>query len=868
MSDQRDDVQRPVNRAAAVVALFEACIELEPDRRAEHIAVAAVDDDVRREVARLVAAHGRTGAFLETPAASLESPIRFGSWRVVRPIGSGGMGEVHEVQRETGGFTQRAALKLVRRDAVDEDLRRRFRLERQVLAQLAHPGIARLIDGGETDDGRPYLVMEYVDGERIDRWCDERRLDVRRRVELFLRVCDAVTAAHRALVVHRDLKPGNVLVTADGAPRLLDFGIARLLETDQAATATVRALTPRYASPEQMAGAPVSVGADVYALGVMLHELLVGRHPHEGATTSPAALGRAVAETDPAPPSAAALETSNDAAAMRGGDPRRLARSLRGDLDRIVLTALHRDPARRYPSVEALADDLRHWHSGQPIRARPDTAGYRLSRFVGRHRVATTVVALAALSVAAALVASLVALREARRQLERTQGIFAFVTEDILAAGDPAGLGPDRTMREVLDVAAADVDRRFADSPDLAAGVHALLGRAYRRLGRADDAVRHLGLAERLAQASTPDGRTVVAGAAVERAALLLDAGRFDDAVSALRDALVLAEAALGPDHPSVTTGMDELGQALLRAGRHDEAEQVLADALARATRHGGAESREAIAIRGDFNRVLHASGRVVEAERAMQEDLGLRRRVFGEAHMETIAAANNLGLLLVELDRHDEAEEMLTEAWGGAQRILGPEHRSPLTIRNNLGLLAFRRGDFAEAESILGELFEIHVRIDGPDHADTLRARQGAALAALNQGRHAEAIAEFEPVLAARRRVLGPTHPQTLNTIYNLGMAHQLAGDQPRALVLLMEALSLQRDALGPTHPSTLTTLGNVVELHLRAGRFIEAEPLAIEFRDGVTKTMPPGHAMHEAAVRRLAQARDGLGGEGLPAP
>ncbi len=420
------------DRDARAADIFSDALELSPGARAAFVAAACGDDEpLRKDVQALLAAAPAADALFARPV-SLATPLEesdpavglvLGAWRILAPLAHGGMGSVYRGERIDAAFAKTVAIKLLRVGLAGDTPRDRFHRERQVLARLEHPHIARLLDGGSTADGVPYLVMEFVDGMALDAWCDTRALDMRARLALFLDVCDAVAYAHRALVVHRDLKPANIFVDGDGRVKLLDFGIAKLLDegedgVDLTRTAT-RAFSPRYASPEQIAGAPITTASDVYSLGVVLFELLAGVSPYaeareRGAIERAAVAGETVSLTR-------AIASADDRARLRGTSAARLARACRGDLETIVQRAMAREPERRYGSVQELADDLRRFLAGEPVRARPDTVAYRATRFARRNRgvVAGVVTAVAALAVA--LVVSLGALRDARRNAREAE---------------------------------------------------------------------------------------------------------------------------------------------------------------------------------------------------------------------------------------------------------------------------------------------------------------------------------------------------------------------------------------------------------------------------------------------------------------
>ncbi len=408
--------------------LFHRALELDADGRAEFLAtIAATDPAVADEVRSLLAAHEESGEFLDqSPTLPRERTLgpgdRLGPYRIVEEIGHGGMGVVFRATRDDENFTKDVAIKLIDPGMRSGEILKRFRAERQILAMLDHPNIARLIDGGTAPDGGPYLVMEYVVGRSLLDYCDALGLSVERRITLFLSVCDAVQFAHQRLVVHRDLKSDNILVTEDGSPRLLDFGIATLLATEggpAAATGTApmhRMLTPDYASPEQIRGEPAAVSSDVYSLGVILYELLTGARPLRFTTRTPEEILRVVTQVEPARPSTAVTRSPGGEAALRRGETtQHLRRRLSGDLDYIALKALEKDPARRYGSVDQLAQDIRRHLDGRPVLARGASTAYRMSRFVRRHRAALLATAL----VAAALIAGFVTTARERDRAKR-----------------------------------------------------------------------------------------------------------------------------------------------------------------------------------------------------------------------------------------------------------------------------------------------------------------------------------------------------------------------------------------------------------------------------------------------------------------
>jgi serine/threonine-protein kinase len=530
-------------------------------------------------------------------------PERIGPYRVVGVLGSGGMGTVYEGERQDD-FSMRVALKSVRPGAVSHELLQRFQRERQILASLEHPSIARLLDGGEGPDGRPWFAMEYVDGEPIDEWCDNRKLDVRARVRLFLSVCRAVQYAHANLVLHRDLKPSNILVAGNGEPKLLDFGIARLLEADVDPGLTRdpnrQPLTPEYASPEQFREEPLTTASDVYQLGLMLYRLLTGRAPHPAGIRD-RELARLRTERQPTWPSATVLHTpagagedpppsADEMASLRGVTPERLSRRLKGDLDTIVLKALRPEPGERYVSAEALADDLERHLGGRPVRARPPSLAYLAGRFIGRHRAAVAAASVALLAILGASATAVHQARTAAAERDMATETAAFL-EDLLTAPDPfqGGLGPADSVRMVDFIRYADdrIRNGLTDRPRTRARMLTLLGRVQMNLG---------------------DG---------------------ERSVAALREAVEANRSVFGPDAQETVQALRSLGFSLSETGAPEEAEATLQEALRAQIALTGEESLPAASIQELLARRFLDARRLDDAEPLLQASYETRRSLL-----------------------------------------------------------------------------------------------------------------------------------------------------------------------------------------------------------------------------------------------
>ena len=532
------------------------------------IALDAEDSQVAADVDALLAEHRQLTAegFLASPAM-VHRPepelagVTVGAYTLVSPIGHGGMGSVWLAERSDGRFSGRAAVKLLNAALVGRSAEKRFKREGTILARLTHPHIARLIDAGVSSTGQPYLVLELIDGRHIDRYCDEKRLGIEDRIRLFLDVQAAVVHAHANLIVHRDLKPSNILVTADGTVKLLDFGIAKLLEDDSRdpdGTMLTRegdlALTPKYASPEQVTGGPITTATDVYALGLVLFELLSGRHPTGGDARTPAEFVKAIVERDPLRLSDAAVVGDNQdevvaRAATRGTTPDRLRRALQGDLDTILAKALKTTAAERYASVTEFADDLRRFVEHLPIAARGDALGYRAAKFIRRHQRL-----LAAAAIVVTLIVALVVFYTARLSSERDRARLEAARSSkvselligLLTIADPYRT-PDPNGKSPLDIGVQRIDKEMAGEPDLQARLLTMIGRTYQRMGLHAKALPLLERALAIGRTTFTSGHTTLAQSLNDLGVLYREQGDLARAEPLLRESLALRRRLLGP---------------------------------------------------------------------------------------------------------------------------------------------------------------------------------------------------------------------------------------------------------------------------------------------------------------------------------
>ncbi len=828
---------------------------------------------------------------------------RVGPWRVLRPIGRGGMGRVDLVERADGAYAQQAALK--RLGLVAPGRVRRFLRERQILASLDHPGIARLLDGGVADDGAPYLVMEYVEGEPITAYADRRALGLRARLRLFLQVCDAVAFAHRHLVVHRDLKPSNVLVgeragttgapteagtgEADGVPHgaramLLDFGIARLLDADANDPLTAEGpgapLTPGYAAPEQVAGEPVTTATDVWALGVLLYELIAGRRPIEAETRQ--AWAEAVLTAVPTAPSVAA-GTGTD------------ARRLRGDLDAIALTALRREPEARYASAHDLAADLRRYLAGEPVLARAPSAWYRARRFAGRHRTAVAAAALVGLAVVAGVAATAWQAREARVAADESAATAGFLA-GLFQGADPTASGDSLLALDLLARGARRIEADLADQPAVRAALYLVVGDSYLGLGRVDSAQA---FARRALAARRPGGAATDAAEAA-RARILLGRALFptdptaaaDALADAVADARTLGDPALLLDaleaqgtlvggqvlDPGETVAVLEEAVALCRRVEGDESPRLgrllatFATKASSAHMHGRVEGlwRDALALLPvetapyersvgllELGKLLSVTGQPDEAWALVDEALALRRRLLGPDDVRTAEALGTRA----SLGTGDpvQAEADARQALQVAERT--GDGAIAVDVLDALGTTLTEQERFDEAAEVYRRRFALAGEVYGTDGTRYPAASGTLARALHRAGRYAEAERAWVEALRLTTDAFGPESAVVVANLIDAGETAEAAGDARRAERLFGQAFVASRSLQPSSRTRALASLRSGRAL-LDAGRAQDAlRPLraAVEARDVLDRA--GGHRGRGAATGDGARAAALLG-------
>ncbi len=848
------------------------------EREAYLTLVCSGDEELQREVLSLLA-RDASEDFIQKPIAGVAFLLnpettddltgnRIGPYRLARLVGRGGMGAVYEAVRDDEQFQQQVALKLIRHGMDSAFVRDRFLRERQILASLDHPHIARLLDGGATEDGQPYFVMEFVAGEPITEYCCRRELALNERLKLFRDVCSAVQHAHQKLVVHRDLKPSNILVTEEGTPKLLDFGIAKLLASDpgEAITRTetaVRLMTPDYASPEQVRGGAITTATDVYALGAVLYELLTARRPHQFDTYSPQGIERAICDTEAPRPS--------EAARGQTAAPAKLARQLAGDLDNIVLMALRKEPARRYPSVEQFSEDLRRYLVGLPVVARKDTFSYRAGKFARRHKAG---VAMLALLAAFAVALAVLALRIARERDRANQAAATAeaVTQSLMSVFEFADPGKSRgdaiTAKELLDQGAEKVVRNLKDQPIVQAKLMDTIGGLYERIGAYDRAQSLVEEALKLRRQTLGAEHVDVAASLHNLAAMAYLKGDYAGSETQYREALALRLKLLGAEHLDVAGSMDSLGQLLVARGKLDEAEPLLRDALALRRKRLGAEHVDVAKSLNSMGRLSSEQGKFAEAAAFYRQVLELHRKLYGAQHPLVANGLNNLAAILQEQENFKEAAALFREALALRRKLLGEEHPDVAVSMSNLASALQDLHQYEEAEQLYRQTLALRRKLLPANHPRLATTMNNLATMLREKGDYAEAETLLRQTIEIRRKSLGETHFETANAVYSLACVFSDRGQYNEAERLGRQALDMYLKGLKPDHwlvNRARSYLGNCL---IKLKRFREAEEQLLVAYAGLKTVRGEQHTYTRRTVGRLIELYEAWGKPGQAAP
>lgn len=847
--------------------LFYAALALPAVERAQFLDRECADDAaLRAEVESLLTFSGKTLQELRKPvdeaAQSLalkESGQQIGPYRLTRLLGEGGMGQVYLARRDDNLYEQEVAIKLMLAGLKQaQSMLFRFSAERQILADLNHPNVARLLDAGITPDGAPYLVMEYIAGTPIDDYCRANKLSPKEVLKLFLPVCSAVEYAHKNLVVHRDIKPANILVTPGGVPKLLDFGIAKLLDPDAEDAQTItaeRMMTPEYASPEQVRGDHVTTSTDVYALGVLLYELLTGERPFRLASRSPLEVAQVICEQQAQPPSMVARSHV-------GGQTSHNRPRLDRDLDNIVLMAMRKEPSRRYASVSALSADVQAYLSGYPVQARTDHWSYRSSKFVLRHKATVAAAAIVAIALVTFSVAMAVMAKRANQARLTSERETQFLNSIFQAATPDESRGKAIMARDLLDQGTKRIDAELADQPALQATMLDNVGRAYISLGlypqaqsllqRAFDIRRRLYGRESLDTVSTEE--------ALGNVVRLQN--QFKQAEPLFRDSLVVRERKLGSNDILVAESLDLLGECLYlqdrfaeaepllrralaihhsnpngqtggtenylallleRKGNFPEAAQLLREAVRIGERNKGTDSPDYLISLHDYAGALIDSGNLDEAEATERRVLALREKISGPNHPDIFYPLNNLGFILLEKGEWQQATPFLARNIELCRK-LGNDRRIAVAL-NNWARALQQKGDYAAAEAALKEALEGAHAMSGENSSLAAKIVANLGLLEFDRGNYAAAESYARQALNIQNKVAGNQTPAYASALIDLAEARLFQSDAAGAEPLLRQALAIREQKFNADNPAIITAQVRLGEDLTQQGKLPEGE-------------------------------------------
>jgi serine/threonine protein kinase len=923
----------------SVETIFATASQKPSSERAAYLAEACgADSELRRKVERLLRAHDAAEGFLDSPATSDRTgnytPIaetigtKVGPYILREQIGEGGFGLVF-VAEQTEPVKRKVALKVIKPGMDSHQVIARFEAERQALALMDHPNIARVLDAGATDSGRPYFVMELVRGIPITEYCDKNQLPPRERLDLFITVCQAIQHAHQKGIIHRDVKPSNVLVTShDGKPvaKVIDFGVAKAIHqqlTERTIYTNFAQMvgTPLYMSPEQaeMSGLDIDTRSDIYSLGVLLYELLTGTTPLEKKRLREAAydeIRRLIREEEPSKPSTR-LSTSDSiasVAAQRKTEPAKLSKLLQGDLDWITMKALEKDRTRRYETASGLARDVQRYLTDEPVEACPPSATYRLRKFARKNRtMLTTAVAIAALLIAGAGVSIWQALRakqaeslaqkaaeaerqskldvqasaaaekeakiQAQKNLEQAKSNLAFAKKGNEILGSIfAGLKPEKiaesgrplqdVLRENLGKAVKDLEGSAIGDPLEVANMQNTLGMSLLALGEFKQSVDVLGksLETRKSVLGTEHHDTVES---MNNLALAYqDDGKVDKALPLIEQAYQVLKATHGPEHPDTLTSMDNLAEAYKDTGKVGLALPLAEETLKLRKSKLGAEHPDTLISMNNLAGIYQDAGKLDLAVALYEESLRINKAVRGASQPEPLTAMSNLALAYKVTGKLDKALPLYEETLKGKIKILGAEHPDTLNTMNNLAAAYDAAGKLDLELPLHEKVFRLRKAKLGADHPSTLASMSNLATAYQNGGKLNLAVPMFVENFELTKNKLGADHPQTLLSMHNLAAAYHVAGKLDLALPLYLETLQLRKAKLGDDHPDTLASMNNLASWYWKAGKLEMSLHLFEEILPRVEKKFGRDHPLTQTTIASLGVAYKDAGrlGEALP--
>lgn len=817
------------------------------------------------EVKKLLDSHRSLGSFLEE--GIFDEPFitggdQIGPWKIIREIGRGGMSAVYLASRDDGLFERNVAIKFLHGLIHGRDMHRRLQTEQRILARLQHKNIAQLIDAGVTEESRPYFILEYIDGNPLLEWCNEQRLSFSERLKIFEQVCEAVQFAHQRLIVHRDLKPSNIFVNKQGSVKLLDFGIAKILEDspqiDEPVTRTgLFLMTPEYASPEQINGGTITTATDVYALGLLLCELMTGSLPYDVSGKNPIEIGSVVSDTSPVKPSSiiGSKKSGHESRPVHqeGINNKQLKKRLKGDIDNIVLKALRKEPERRYGSADQLLQDILRYQNNLPVAARPENTAYLTGKFVRRHRTGVSGALIIALVLIFTAIYSIKQARTAETERQKAWQVVTFLQE-MLASPNPYEDGRDVKVIDILDRTSARIELELDNQPAVEASVRHTLGITYRELGLIDEAKNQLAQALEIRDRLFSNPHPELSETQGELGRAEQRTGNYATADSLLNLAYESDLRQFGRDHVTVAARINDLGSLEWEKGNLDEAEQLLRESLAleQKLREPGHE-KIAISL-GNLATLLSSKGIQDEALQLYRQELEILRLNYeDEQHPSIAQSISHIGIILDDFEQFEDAREMHETALDLFKKIKGEEHADVVYAMNNLASVLTKMGEMDKAIEMQLNAADIYKSIFGPEHPNLGIQYNNIAFTYRNMGDTQEAEKGYRKAVEIWRAGLTPDHPFLGYGYTNLGTVLMMRDEPEEALNYFRHAYSIRTEQLdehSPERALTASMLGNCLA---RLGEHEEAEPLLIEGYRSLLQTLGDDHSSTREAADRL---------------
>ncbi len=842
--------------------LFHACIERSASDQESFLKNLEKDDpDAAIEVKKLLEAHQASGSFLEDEILDnvfISEGDLVGPWRVIRSFGRGGLSSVFLPSRADGLFDRVVAIKFLHGLIPGQSMHKRLQQEQKILARLQHKNIAQLFDAGVTDEGRPYFILEYIQGKPITEWCNENELSFDDRLEIFEQVCEAVQFAHQRLIVHRDLKPTNILVDDNGIVKLLDFGIAKILEHEpqdgSPLTQTgLYLMTPEYASPEQVQGETITTATDVYALGLILCELLTGQLPYNLADKNQMEISSTISNTIPVKPSSLISRVKDSAPLqLRGINKNQLKKRIKGDLDTIVLKALRKEPVRRYGSADQLLQDIRRYQKNEPISARPESAAYLSKKFIQRNQTVVLAVAIIMIVLISTAIFSLYQARTTEIERQKTEQVNAFLQE-MLASPNPYEDGLDVKVVDILDQTAARIDEQI-NQPEVEASVRRTLGVTYRELGDIDKAYSQISQALVIQNRFLNPPNAELSETQAELAKTLQLQGNYESADSLLNLAYTSDLELFGRKSTTIAARLGDLGSVQWDMGNFEEAEKLLRESLELEQDLRQPNHERVATSMGNLATLLSSQGQLDEALNLYRKELEIYQRNFeSNQHPSIPQTLSHIGIILDDTERYEEALTYHQQALVLFRELKGEDHPDVVYAMNNLASVMTKMGDMEEALTMQEDAAVLYRNIFGPDHPNLGIQYNNIAFTKRNMGDLEGAKQSYRQAIETWTAGLPPGHPFLAYGYHNLASVLLTQNRPAEALPYFQDAYEIRTEHLAPENPERAITTNMLGDCLATLGREDEAEPLLIEGYRALVQSRGEDHTTTQEAANRL---------------